>query len=96
MRGQLLIENILYVILYIFLIFSIYYIAFDYYKNLEKNANLYEHIKKFYTLEKKLDLLYNSEYSVINLSYPMESDMRHISSMIIKENGSIIIFTTYD
>jgi|GEM_PF-6663987 len=94
MRGQLLLEQMLYIILYIFLIFSIYYLLLDYYKNFNKNLDVYESIKKFYTLEKKIDTLENSEYVEIYLNYPLLSNIKSENSMIIKEKESIFVFTT--
>lgn len=90
MKSQLLIEHTIYVLLYLLIIFGLITIT----NNLEKIyvsiLDSKDTISYFYTKEKLLDVVSESDVVQIKLYYPLQSPLKHFYSIIIK-NGSIII-----
>jgi len=93
MRSQLLVEHTIYVLLYLFMIFGFVAIV----NNLEKTyvsiLNSKDTISYFYTKEKLLDILPESEIAQIKLYYPLQSSLKHPYSTIIKNGSTIIILS---
>ena len=93
MRSQLLVEHTIYVLLYLLMIFGFVAIV----NNLEKTyvsiLDSKDTISYFYTKEKLLDVLSESEIVQIKLYYPLQSPLKHSYSIIVKNSSTIIILS---
>ncbi|HIP66537.1 MAG TPA: hypothetical protein EYH09_00200 [Candidatus Nanopusillus sp.] len=93
MRVQLLAEYTLYVLLYLIIIFGSFTIITSMEKEYVSISDSKKVISYFYTQEKLLDLLSESEVVQIKLHYPLQSSLKHQYSIIAKKDDNIIILS---
>jgi hypothetical protein len=95
MRCQsLILENTIYVLIFIFVITSVYGIYLNIQNAYTQTINNYDRIKHFYTLEKVEDaVLKNATHVLIKLEYPLESKLPSVHSKIVYDNETLVIYT---